>query len=964
MSIKHLNILQQYRKLLKLSIGLLIALLVMVLSPSDAYAQQGTGKSRLEKSNDSKNRKNRRKKRKGDKAKYAGRNVRENSRRVRNKQGDRAVKGDITGRRVKTKTSPRRNSAGFPQPDPYAGRKRSTEASRTKSNRDIVRQPSGRSERFRRGDISGKRIRTRSSSARGRRVYNSFSPSYLSASSGGEKGGGKKKKRISPRSASGGFRVSKRVNPYAGRGRRKGTGERAVTKDIAGRKLRKNNSRARRITTPSFDPYVTRKRTGDKPYSGRLSGGAAGRSVSRKSEGTYKGRALGGGARSATRRGERTYRGRALGGGARSATRRSERTYQGRPLGGGARSASRRGERAFTKDIAGRKLRKNNTKRRQIQAQPTFDPYFGKSRKAGSNEVAGKRTKNQRRRLSATTKNRNNRGRAIITKPPGDGTRKGFRFQGNIKSGRPLKGGGSVTAKLKRNNRGRPVATKPPGRGTLRGGQFQGNVKGGKPLKGGGSVTARLKRNNRGRPVATKPPGKGTLRGGQFQGNIKGGKPLKGGGSITARLKRNNKGQPVATKPPGKGTLRGGQFQGNIKGGKPLKGGGSITARMQRSNRGKPIATKPPGKGTLRGGQFQGNIKGGKPLKGGGSISGKLWNNREQALNRRPPSGATQRATRFAGNLRGNRRLKGAGGSVSGKLWNNQEQALQKKLPGRGTRMAVRFQGNIKGGKPLKGGGSVKRGQWNNRETPLQKKYTSSKILATSRFSGKTKQRRGYRRNPNAAEDALLKKSPNRNTFRGGSFQGNLKGGKPLKGGGGRFERGIWNNDEKPLKRGYANPETIYAAKFTGRFKLRRKYQKNPKTPDDALKGIGLTKEARKGGNFQGRFKVAGNYKKKPNAPDGALKGIAPFKAAAKARDYQGNIKMKKGDTRHMHPSSTYTTAKKRRNSLEEKDKVFKFRIWWASLFKKNDNQPEYLKEKDNSRRPRYDKREEGLWYD
>jgi hypothetical protein len=38
------------------------------------------------------------------------------------------------------------------------------------------------------------------------------------------------------------------------------------------------------------------------------------------------------------------------------------------------------------------------------------------------------------------------------------------------------------------------------------------------------------------------------------------------------------------------------------------------------------------------------------------------------------------------------------------------------------------------------------------------------------------------------------------------------------------------------------------------------------------------------------------------------------------------------------------------------------FKLWWAKLFKKSETQPDHLKEK--YKKPRYDKREEGLWYD
>jgi hypothetical protein len=46
----------------------------------------------------------------------------------------------------------------------------------------------------------------------------------------------------------------------------------------------------------------------------------------------------------------------------------------------------------------------------------------------------------------------------------------------------------------------------------------------------------------------------------------------------------------------------------------------------------------------------------------------------------------------------------------------------------------------------------------------------------------------------------------------------------------------------------------------------------------------------------------------------------------------------------------------------DERDTLTNFKLWWARLFKKQDNQPDHLKEK--LKKPRYDKGEQGLWYD
>ena len=59
---------------------------------------------------------------------------------------------------------------------------------------------------------------------------------------------------------------------------------------------------------------------------------------------------------------------------------------------------------------------------------------------------------------------------------------------------------------------------------------------------------------------------------------------------------------------------------------------------------------------------------------------------------------------------------------------------------------------------------------------------------------------------------------------------------------------------------------------------------------------------------------------------------------------------------------SEFTWGINKNNVKGEKDVLTGLRLWWSRTFKKNDEQPEHLKAK--SGKPRYDKGEEGMWYD
>ncbi|HEY8934739.1 MAG TPA: hypothetical protein VIM65_05940, partial [Cyclobacteriaceae bacterium] len=260
---------------------------------------------------------------------------------------------------------------------------------------------------------------------------------------------------------------------------------------------------------------------------------------------------------------------------------------------------------------------------------------------------------------------------------------------------------------------------------------------------------------------------------------------------------------PLPTRVPGIGASGIGGYQGNLKGGRRLTGGGSRSGKLW-NNRQTAINPRVPGIGANGVGTFQGNVKGGRPLKGGGSRSGKLWNNRQTAINPRVPGIGANGVGTFQGNIKGSRPLKG-GGSRSGKLWNNRQTAINPRVPGIGANGVGTFQGNIKGNRPLKGGGSRSGRLWNNRQTAINPRVPGIGANGVGTFQGNIKGSRPLKgggsrsgRLWNNGERALVPRVPGIGANGVGTFQGNIKGSRPLKGGGSRSGK-LWNNGERAL---------------------------------------------------------------------------------------------------------------------------------------------------------------------
>jgi hypothetical protein len=475
-----------------------------------------------------------------------------------------------------------------------------------------------------------------------------------------------------------------------------------------------------------------------------------------------------------------------------------------------------------------------------------------------------------------------------------------------------------------------------------------------------------------------------------YRGTIPGRRP--GTATVPGEKKKRLGILPVRT--PGLGA-NGLNYTGRIRAGRPPKGGGSISGRTW-NNHGQAIAPRTPGIGANRVGTFQGNIKSRRQPKGGGSVSGRLWNNRGTPVGVRPPSnqamkaggfpgklkrfsvqpGFSDQGEEYTGHLKGSKRPKLAG-TASGRVWNNRQQPIEGKGASMSAIRAGRFQGNIKRGRPQKGGGSVSGKLWNNKETPIPVRTPPPGAEKEGKFPGRIKRftvqpgfsdqgeeftgvikrpwyRRSYSRNPKAHEKAVRQQSPSQGTYQVGNLQVAVKTRKYVR------------NKKLPetATRKLSPTESTYE---TGELQVKIKQKptgKKPHAVEGSLPGIKPTKEAVKASEYARGIKRDWKYIRNPSSAREALRTREPGKAFAKATDYQGNIKMsrfKLFEKSELHPDAKFVKTNKN-NVAEERGFFTNIKLWWAKTFKKNENQPDHLKEK--GRKPRYDKGEQGLWYD
>ena len=347
-----------------------------------------------------------------------------------------------------------------------------------------------------------------------------------------------------------------------------------------------------------------------------------------------------------------------------------------------------------------------------------------------------------------------------------------------------------------------------------------------------------------------------------------------------------------------------------------------------------PLPAKTPGIGASRIEKYQGSLKGRKPISGGGSASGQLWNNNGKPIETRRPTLRDARYVRFQGNIRATPPAKG-GGSVSGKLWNNNEKPLPRKdmpedadkvsgYPGRMKRFSVQ-PGFGDMGETFTGYIKLKRFRKNYVQNPnaseesTKKKRPSKTAKGAEGMYAKVK-RPNYIENKNSADDALLKLKPSKTTYQAGELQVRVK---------------------------------------------EKDYGKKPHAAEGSMPGVKPSKASVKANEYARSVKRDWDYIHNPSSADEALKTREPGKAFGKSASYQGNIKMQKfvlfEKNRQLHPDSKFVKSNKN-NVEDERDALTNFKLWWARMFKKQEAQPEHLKYK--GKKPRYDKGEEGMWYE
>jgi hypothetical protein len=436
---------------------------------------------------------------------------------------------------------------------------------------------------------------------------------------------------------------------------------------------------------------------------------------------------------------------------------------------------------------------------------------------------------------------------------------------------------------------------------------------------------------------------------------------------------------------------------GRTKGGKPLKGGGSVSGKSWNNN-GFPVDVRLP-RGGADAALFRGRIKGGRPSTGGGSVSGS-WNNNGFAIEgRQPRQGAD--AALFRGRIKGGKPSTG-GGSVSGRLWNNNQQPIQGRMPAQGAR-AAQFQGNIRTGRPERGMAKV--------DGSMPRKGLSAQARKVNGYPGKMKRfeaqpgfgyqgelhkgdirlkhfRKNYVQHPDAAEESIKKHRPNNTDAEGltakirrpdytrnkNSAEAALLKVKPSKAdnAAGNLQVRVKQGDygKKPHAAEGSMPgikpsrNAQRAEELTARVK-QPEYGRKPHAAEGSMPGIKPSKNSVKASEYAGGVKRNWDYIHNPSSSPDALKTREPGKAYARAAAYQGNIRMAKfalfEKNRNLHPDTKFIKPNKN-NVDSERDAVTNFKLWWSRLFKKEETQPDNVKYK--GRKPRYDKGEQGLWYD
>ncbi len=435
--------------------------------------------------------------------------------------------------------------------------------------------------------------------------------------------------------------------------------------------------------------------------------------------------------------------------------------------------------------------------------------------------------------------------------------------------------------------------------------------------------------------------------------------------------------------------------------GQPILPSGNNRSATRGHTGAMPLPSRVPGIGASGINKFQGHTRARRPFKGGGSVSGRVWNNKGQAIEVQH-LGQGVGISRFKGNVKASRPLKG-GGSVSGRLWNNNGQPILVRTPGIGGRAAL-YSGSIKARRPDKGmpdvSGSLPRkglpagakkvngyvGKWKRfelqpgfgdmgetftgyikrkkfgrdyaqhpdaAEESIKKRRLKKSALAVEGLAVKIK-RPEYVQNEHAADESIMKRRLKKSAFDVEGLAVKVKRPDYIEN---------KNAADDALLKKRPSRSNIQAGELQVRVK-QREYSKKPNAAEGSLPGIKPSKTSVKASEYARSVKRNWDYIRNPSSADEALKTREPGKAFARVSAYQGNIKMQKfalfEKNRASHPDTKFIKPNKN-NVDEERDAMTNFKLWWARLFKKEETQPDHLRYKGG--KPRYDKGEQGLWY-
>ncbi|MEN8249001.1 MAG: hypothetical protein ABFS32_08715 [Bacteroidota bacterium] len=930
--------------------------------------------------------------------------------------GERSTNRDIAGRKIRTKNmrSAKPISGGaYSYVSPYQGRPKVKEGERFRRSRALpssarsISRPA-ETKTYRKSDVyaSRRNFRTprrtgvvqakaprsvRQPSRRGEVPVYGKKFQAKSVRSVSDQDPKKRKRKVAPPvSITSQRKRYRQKNVYRDKDRRF-SGERSTTKDIAGRKLRTRNYRSGKPDDigSGYSPYYGRSapagtqkkyRFSEPRTSKRAGWNNAGQPLTRKGRGRsgaaaarYTGRmpisAMPGYGKSKAA----SYTGKIPSKLIMKYKGGYESTFSGRqkyvrPLKGGG-SVSRRGWNNQGQPL----LRKGRTPlgdaisqykgRMPLSAMPSY----GKSRSSGYTGNIPKKS---------------------IQKYKGGNE---SLYAGRIKTVKPLKGGGSITRRW--NNNEQPLI----GKGRSPHGEKMSNFTGRLPISAMPSYS-----KSRSSGYTGNIPAKSIqkYKGGNeslYAGRIKTVKPLKGGGSISRMW--NNREQPLARR-----RSPDAERISNYKGKMPLSAmpsyGKSRSSGYTGNIPAKSIQKYKGGNESL----YAGRMKAKKPLKGGGSIT-RLWNNNEQPLARRRspdaerisnykgkmplsamPSYSKSRSSGYTGNIpaksiqkykggneslyagrmKAKKPLKG-GGSIT-RQWNNNEQPLARRrspdaerisnykgkmplsaMPSYGPSKGGVYAGNLKSKKPIKGGGGSITRQWNNNEQPITRDDIVVINKGIANYKGKlpTYLLTGYGQSPGTKRGRTRSftflrigdpthmglHEETARTDRNNRLPDEIKGGRRNR-----------ITQSPGTERGRTRSLSFVEIMDPDRGGLHKEFdhkKQNRKLPSE------LSRKERmrlvEAGGMRNAKATTFSFWAFGNPTQG---GLVKVPAQAKGR---------------LHPSSSYTKGYKPRNSVEEKDKPVKVKIWWAKLFKKNANQPKAAKEK-GGRRPRYDKDERSIW--